>query len=88
MLGSIALAAPVFLALTTALPTISISKAPNRVLQERAPGISVTAPAAVTSINDNDGIGGGSNTMTAYSGDGSSAAGWPSISQWVSFADM
>ncbi|GAD98869.1 hypothetical protein PMAA_009950 [Paecilomyces variotii No. 5] len=51
-------------------------------------GETVTSSVAVTSINDNDGIGGGTDSYTMYWGDGSAAAGWPSIDQWVSFEDM
>nr|POE48892.1 hypothetical protein CFP56_38989 [Quercus suber] len=87
MFGSIVMAAPALLALASALPADSTLKAPTRVAA-RDPNAVVSAPAAVTVINDNDGIGGGSNTNTPYSGDGSAGAGWPSISQWVSFSDM
>jgi hypothetical protein len=37
---------------------------------------------AVYSINDYDGIGAGRDSYTFYSGDGSTAAGWPAKSQW------
>ena len=48
----------------------------------------VNPPAAVGSINNDDGIGAGSNTYTFYQGDGTPSSGWPSQSQWVSFVDM
>lgn len=48
----------------------------------------VTGAAAVPTINNNDGIGAGSNKYKYYSGDGSTGAGWPAKSQWVSFVDM
>ncbi len=35
-----------------------------------------------------DGIGAGTDLYTTFSGDGSAAAGWPLLSQWVSFEDM
>jgi len=35
-----------------------------------------------------DGTGAGIDEYTTYSGDGSWSAGWPSITQWVSFEDM
>ena len=43
---------------------------------------------AVTSINNNDGIGAGSDTYKQYNGDGTTGAGWPAKSKWVSFVDM
>ena len=43
---------------------------------------------AVTTINDNDGIGAGSDTYTQYNGDGTTGDGWPAKTQWVSFVDM
>jgi len=43
---------------------------------------------AVWTINDEDGIGAGSDSYTMYSGDGSAGAGWPTRSQWVSFTEM
>ena len=49
---------------------------------------SISGPLAVTKINDNDGIGSGSDTYKMYKGDGSSGAGWPKLSDWVSFGDM
>ncbi|OKL58451.1 hypothetical protein UA08_06151 [Talaromyces atroroseus] len=42
----------------------------------------------VTSIVDDDGVGAGANTYTFYTGDGSTAAGWPALDDWVSFEDM
>ncbi|KID82980.1 glycoside hydrolase [Metarhizium guizhouense ARSEF 977] len=38
--------------------------------------------------NIKDGVGGGNDSYTMYSGDGSTSAGWPSKSRWVSFEDM
>lgn len=37
---------------------------------------------AVYSVNDYDGIGSGTDTYKFYSGDGSTAAGWPAKGQW------
>ena len=48
----------------------------------------MTGGAAVGSINNNDGIGAGSDTYRTYSGDGSQGAGWPTKASWVSFVDM
>lgn len=56
---------------------------------KRSTGEVVTGGAAVTSINNNDGIGAGSDTyVETYEGDGSTSDGWPAKSEWVSFVDM
>lgn len=53
------------------------------------PSATVNAPAAVTSINDNDGpSSSGTSTRQSFSGDGSVGAGWPAYSTWISFDDM
>lgn len=39
-------------------------------------------------INYNDGIGWGVDAYKMYRGDGSTAAGWPSLSEWVSYQQM
>lgn len=57
-------------------------------LLTRATGGVVTGGAAVTSINNQDGIGSGSDTYKLYKGDGSLEAGWPTKEQWVSFENM
>jgi len=57
-------------------------------LQARATGGVVTGGAAVTSINNQDGIGAGTDQYTLYLGDGSQGAGWPTKESWVSFEDM
>lgn len=49
---------------------------------------SVTGSVAVSSVNDDDGIGPGEDAYNFYSGDGSTGAGWPAADTWVSFADM
>lgn len=67
-----------------------ISHGPNYQPNRTAPagarileaGETVTSSVAVTSINDNDGIGGGTDSYTMYWGDGSAADGWPTIDQW------
>jgi hypothetical protein len=41
---------------------------------------------AVYTTNINDGIGGGTDSYTFYSGDGSTGAGWPSKSKWLVLA--
>lgn len=61
---------------------------PTKTLKTRAKGGVVTGGAQVTTINDNDGIGAGSDSYTMYWGDGSLGAGWPTKEQWVSFEDM
>ncbi|PQE08386.1 glycoside hydrolase protein [Rutstroemia sp. NJR-2017a WRK4] len=53
-----------------------------------ATGGYVTGGAAVTTINNQDGIGAGSDSYTMYWGDGSDTAGWPHKEDWVSFEDM
>jgi hypothetical protein len=48
-----------------------------------ATGETVTVTALqVTSIVADDGIGAGSNTYKFYSGDGSTADGWPALDDW------
>ncbi|KAH8601169.1 hypothetical protein B0O99DRAFT_608181 [Bisporella sp. PMI_857] len=54
----------------------------------QATGGVVTGGAAVSSINNNDGIGAGSDRYVMYRGDGSLEAGWPTKDQWVSFEQM
>jgi hypothetical protein len=41
-----------------------------------------------TAVNLNDGIGAGVDVYKSYNGDGSVAAGWPAMSEWVSFQQM
>ncbi|RAO67263.1 uncharacterized protein BHQ10_003275 [Talaromyces amestolkiae] len=54
-----------------------------------ATGETVTASGlAVTTINDEDGIGAGVDSYTFYQGDGTTADGWPSTDDWVSFSEM
>lgn len=50
-----------------------------RILQA---GETVTSSVAVRSINNKDGIGGGTDKYTMYWGDGSPSHGWPSTKQW------
>lgn len=61
---------------------------PSLVFYKRTTNVVANSPAAVYSINNNDGIGAGSNNYVYYSGDGSTGAGWPAMSDWVSFDDM
>ncbi|KAH7053395.1 hypothetical protein B0J12DRAFT_55214 [Macrophomina phaseolina] len=69
--------------------TVHPSKTENvPTLTRRATGGVVTSGAAVSTINNQDGIGGGSDTYRLYTGDGSLEAGWPTKEQWVSFEDM
>jgi hypothetical protein len=51
-------------------------------LNNRAIDAIASSLAATSTLSDNDGVGNGVDTYTAYSGDGSTAAGWPSYSQW------
>lgn len=82
------------LALTVAAPTNNIAKASKTEVRggtsyfKRDSSATVTGAAAVTYINNYDGIGAGSEVYNYYSGDGSTGNGWPSKSHWVSFADM
>ena len=48
----------------------------------------VTNSNAVTSVNDSDGIGAGTDTYNFYQGDGSTNDGWPATISWVSFGEM
>lgn len=66
----------------------NVTLTPSRTLKPRAEGGVVTGGAAVTTINNQDGIGAGSDSYTMYWGDGSLQAGWPTKEQWVSFEDM
>jgi hypothetical protein len=65
------------------------TKVSKRHISERDTGGQVQIAAdAVWSINDEDGIGAGSDVYNMYWGDGSAGAGWPTRSQWVSFTEM
>lgn len=48
----------------------------------------LTGSLAVSSVNDQDSSAAGSDSYTQYTGDGSTSAGWPSMSDWASFDDM
>ena len=41
-----------------------------------------------TSINLSDGVGAGVDKYVFYQGDGTTGAGWPDKSKWVSYIDM
>ena len=49
---------------------------------------SVNGSVAISSINHQDGIGSGTDAYKVYEGDGSTGAGWPATTAWVSFEDM
>ncbi|KAH8706017.1 hypothetical protein BGW36DRAFT_285615 [Talaromyces proteolyticus] len=52
-------------------------------------GETVTATSLqVTAVNAEDGVGAGTDSYTYYTGDGSTGAGWPAASSWVSFNEM
>lgn len=59
-------------------------------LDSRQLGGKVTnsAIANFNSGNTHDGIGAGKDEYHMYYGDGSTGAGWPDRSRWVSFVDM
>ena len=42
----------------------------------------------VNTIQNNDGVGSGSDSYTQYNGDGTYRDGWPARGRWVSFVDM
>jgi hypothetical protein len=70
-------------------PTTATTKVNKRRFSERDTGGWVQIAAdAVWNINDEDGIGAGSDQYTMYWGDGSAGAGWPTRDQWVSFTEM
>ena len=69
--------------------TAATTKVSKRRISERDTGGWVQIAAdAVWSINDEDGIGAGTDQYYMYWGDGSAGAGWPTRSQWVSFTEM
>lgn len=49
---------------------------------------SVEGSVAVSAINDADGAGAGTDVYKFYEGDGTTGAGWPDTTAWVSFSDM
>jgi len=65
-------------ALTAAMPVS---------LNPRTVGV-VFSASKTTAQNLNDGIGSGIDVYKRYTGDGSVAAGWPAMSNWVSFQQM
>jgi len=71
------LSAFAMVALASALPA---TKLPTRATGQ------VVSGSVATSVNDNDGIGAGTDAYTLHTGNG--ASGFPSIDQWVNFEDM
>jgi hypothetical protein len=67
--------------------TVMESK-PTKTVKRATGGWVQNGNVAVWNINDYDGIGAGSDSYTMYWGDGSTGAGWPPRSRWVSFIDM
>ncbi|KAL9107108.1 MAG: hypothetical protein Q9227_007974 [Pyrenula ochraceoflavens] len=57
-------------------------------LNKRAQNVVVSGSMAVGSVNDQDSSVQAADTYKFYSGDGSTAAGWPAISQWASFDSL
>lgn len=58
-------------------------------MASRSTNAVVTVSAlAVSSVNDSVGKSSGSNTYKKYTGDGSTADGWPAKSDWLSFDAM
>ncbi|RAL07946.1 uncharacterized protein BO97DRAFT_462245 [Aspergillus homomorphus CBS 101889] len=60
----------------------------DEALNARSTTATVTGALAVKSINNKDGKGAGKDSYTMYTGDGSTGAGWPAQSDWVSFENM
>ncbi|PYH71854.1 uncharacterized protein BO88DRAFT_442343 [Aspergillus vadensis CBS 113365] len=80
-LAGIAAAAP--------LGTRTLEVEAGEQLASRSTNAVVTVSAlAVTSVNDSVGKSSGSNSYTKYTGDGSTADGWPAKSDWLSFDAM
>lgn len=52
------------------------------------PTATVTGSNYVQGGNNNDGVSSRADSYTFYQGDGSTGAGWPDKSQWISFATM
>ena len=78
-----------FLAAEIGATPVPASSPKERSLQSRAPGGQVNDPSLqTTSINDSDGVGPGVDNYVFYQGDGTTGAGWPDKSTWVSFEDM
>ena len=48
----------------------------------------VSNSLAVLTVNDQDGKGSCPDSYTMHTGDGSTSAGWPAVSDWASFDDM
>ncbi|KAK0763278.1 hypothetical protein N5P37_004265 [Trichoderma harzianum] len=69
---------------TADAPVVANAKLEARVTGERVNN----AVARFDNSNIQDGVGAGSDTYTMYWGDGSTGAGWPAQSRWVSFQTM
>lgn len=74
------------------LPSRTTPQPPSAVqdLQRRETGewVQIAADANWDSSNIYDGVGDGVDSYTLYLGDGSTDAGWPAQSSWVSFDNM
>ena len=57
-------------------------------ITKRTTGEVVDNDLAVTTINDDDGVGAGTTTYTYYTGDGSTTDGWPAVDDWASFSNL
>jgi len=65
--------------------------APDSVqIESRSTGGNVTTKGIARFDNNNiwDGQGNGTDTYKLYLGNGTTAAGWPSIDSWISFGNM
>lgn len=85
---ALAAAAPTPTSTTPTKVTAGTVEEPLSRIFRRDSNAVVTGAAAVSTINNSDGVGAGSTAYHSYSGDGSTGAGWPAKSKWVSFVDM
>ncbi|KAJ3498986.1 hypothetical protein NLG97_g695 [Lecanicillium saksenae] len=78
------------IALLVLMATAALAAPHASQLEDRSTGGKVQngAIARFDNTNIKDGIGGGRDEYHMYYGDGSTGAGWPDKSKWVSFEDM
>ncbi|CEJ90125.1 hypothetical protein VHEMI05929 [[Torrubiella] hemipterigena] len=68
--------------------TSPAAAAEGSALEARATGEKVSGSNYVGTINNQDGIGSGTDSYKYYSGDGTTGQGWPGKDKWVSFENM
>ncbi|KAK9445020.1 glycoside hydrolase [Metarhizium brunneum] len=64
------------------------NKSPRPLKRETSERVHNTNLANYNVNNIKDGVGGGDDSYNMYWGDGSTSAGWPSKSRWISFEDI